>query len=161
VQLEPRLRMTRSLWLSLMDGLHRRTEGNNESGGFLLGTINDGERVATTVVYYDDLDLDAYESGICVLHADAFGRLWDRCTETGLSVVADAHVHGLGAGQSHSDRENPMIALRGHLALIVPRMARAPVRRWSVGLYEYLGDHKWRAHGGCHVSRVLTIESDR
>jgi hypothetical protein len=37
-------------------------------------------------------------------------------------------------------------------------MATPPVRRWSVGLYEYLGDHRWRSHAGRHVARVLKIE---
>jgi hypothetical protein len=78
-----------------------------------------------------------------------------------LAVVADAHVHGRSAGQSTSDRDNPMIARPGHLALILPLMARPPVRRWAIGIYEYLGDHQWRALGGCRVSRVLKIEDKR
>ena len=47
----------------------------------------------------------------------------------------------------------------GHLALILPLFARPPVRRWTIGLYEYLGEHRWRAHGGCRASRVLNIEA--
>lgn len=54
-----------------------------------------------------------------------------------------------------------MIARPGHLALILPLMTRTPVRRWAVGVYEYLGDHRWRAHGGCHVARVLKIEDEQ
>ena len=154
----PTLRMSRSLWLGLGAELHRRTEGRHESGAFLLGTRTGTEREATAVIYYDDLDPRAYATGVCVLHADAFGRLWDRCAEMSLVVVADAHVHPRGAWQSLSDRENPMIARLGHLALILPLMARPPVRRWSVGLYEYLGNHRWRSHGGRHVARVLKIE---
>lgn len=155
---DPCLRIGRSLWTELTGELHRRTEGRHESGAFLLGRKSEEGRRATTAVYYEELDPRAYETGICVLHADAFGRLWDRCTGLGLSVVADAHVHGLGAGQSPSDRDNPMIARPGHLALIFPSMARQPIRRWSVGFYEYLGDHRWRSHGGRLVSRVLKIE---
>lgn len=155
---DPTLRMQRSLWLGLGTGLHQRTEGRHESGAFLLGTRSGANREATTVIYYDELDPRAYDTGVCVLHADAFGRLWDRCSEMSLSVVADAHVHPRGAWQSFSDRDNPMIARPGHLALILPLMARPPVRRWSCGLYEYLGDHRWRSHGGRHVARVLKIE---
>ncbi len=158
---DPCLNVARSLWTELAGELHRRTEGRHESGAFLLGRKGEEGRLATTVVYYDDLDPRAYETGICILHADAFGRLWDRCADLGLSVVADAHVHSLGAGQSRSDRENPMIARPGHLALIFPLMARPPVRRWSVGLYEYLGDHCWLSHGGRCVSRVLKIEDEQ
>lgn len=161
MQRDPCLRLKSKFWNSLIIGLHRRTEGRHESGAFLLGHKTETSRKAIEVVYYDELDPHAYNSGVCVLHADAFGRLWDRCSASGLTVIADAHVHGLGAGQSRADRENPMIARPGHLALIFPRMARPPVRRWSVGLYEYLGEHRWRSHGGCHVTRVLKIEDDR
>jgi hypothetical protein len=155
---EPTLRLSRSLWTDVTRELHRRTKGSHESGAFLLGGRSGGERTATAVIYYDDLDPRAYDTGVCVLEADAFGRLWDRCTALALSVVADAHVHLFGAGQSRADRENPMIARPGHLALILPDMAEAPVRLSSVGFYEYLGDHRWRAHGGQKVSRVLRIE---
>lgn len=161
MQREPLLRMARSLWSELTTELHRRTEGCHESGAFLLGRKTNAGRTALSLVYYDDLDPHAYDMGICVLHADAFSRLWDICGERDLSVVADAHVHGGRAGQSQSDQENPMIARSGHLAIILPLMARPPVRRWAVGIYEYLGDHKWRPHGGCRGSRTLKIEDTR
>jgi hypothetical protein len=158
VRTEPCLRIARSLWIELTSELHRRTEGNHESGAFLLGQVTEHGRRALSVIYYDELDPNAYESGVCVLHADAFGCLWDRCSESGLMVVADVHVHGRGAGQSRSDRENPMIARSGHVAIILPLLARTPVRRWSIGVYEYLGDHQWRAYGCLDVARVLNIE---
>lgn len=158
---DPHLQISPGLWNRLLRELHRRTEGKHESGAFLLGRVDGSQRTATLAVYYEDLDPAAYDSGVCILHADAFGRLWDICASTGLSVVADTHVHGGGARQSRSDRENPMIALPGHIALILPRMAKAPVRRWSVGIYEYLGDHEWRSHGGCRASRVLNIEDSK
>jgi len=155
---EPRLHFTPNLWRELTGELNRRTEDVHESGAFLLGRKWGDGRSVHSVVYYDDLDPQAYESGVCILHADAFAMLWDRCAELNLSVVADVHVHAWSAGQSLSDRENPMIARQGHLALILPLLARLPVRRWAVGIYEYLGDHRWRAHGGCHASRILKIE---
>jgi len=158
VQPKPRLRLTRSLWKEITGELHCRTEGYHESGAFLLGRKSEEGRRVLSAIYYDELDPNAYETGVCVLHAGAFGLLWDLCGDLGLTVVADAHVHGGRAGQSSSDRENPMIARPGHLALILPLMARPPVRRWAVGVYEYLGDHQWRAHGGCNVTRVLKIE---
>jgi hypothetical protein len=155
---EPMLRLSWSFWTDVTCELHRRTEGSHESGAFLLGRRSGSEREATVAVYYEELDPHAYESGVCVLHADAFGRLWDRCAASGLSVVADAHVHPHGAGQSKADRQNPMIARPGHLALILPNMAEAPVRLASIGVYEYLGDHQWRAHAGPLVAGVLKIE---
>jgi hypothetical protein len=155
---EPMLRLSRSFWTDVAHELHRRTEGSHESGAFLLGRRSGSEREATAAVYYEELDPHAYDSGVCVLEAAAFGRLWDRCTALGLSVVADAHVHPRGAGQSQADRQNPMIARPGHLALILPNMAETPMRLSSIGFYEYLGDHRWRAHGGPLVARVLKIE---
>ena len=157
MQPEACLRLSHTLWAQLTGGLHRRTEGRHESGAFLLGRRRRTEREATAVVYYEELDPGAYNTGVCVLHAEAFGQLWDRCSALALSVVADAHVHSLRAVQSRFDKENPMIARPGHLALIFPLMARPPIQRRSVGVYEYLGDHRWCSHGGRHVSRVLKI----
>ena len=157
---KPCLRISYTLWTELTGELHRRTQGYHESGAFLMGQKNGTERVVTAVVYYDQLDPEAYDTGICVLHGDAFGQLWDQCATLGLSVVADAHVHVLRARQSRADKENPMIAQPGHLALIFPLLARAPIRRWSVGVYEYLGNNRWGSHGGCHVSRVIKLEND-
>lgn len=161
VRPDPCLRLTRQLWTELTNELSRRTEGYHESGAFLMGRKSEYGRRTTDVIYYDELDPNAYVSGVCILHADAFGRLWERCATLGLTVVADIHVHPRGAGQSRADRENPMIARPGHLALILPLMARTPVRTWSVGVYEYLGDHQWRSHGGRHVGRVLKIEDEQ
>ena len=152
------LHLSRALWTELTCELHRRTEGCHESGAFLMGRKNGTEREATAVIYYDQLDPEAYSTDVCMLHADAFGRLWDQCAMLGVSVIADVHVHPFGACQSRADKENPMIAQPGHLALIFPLMARPPIRRWAVGVYEYLGDHRWCSHGGRHVSSLLKIE---
>lgn len=161
MQPNPRLNIHPLLWLDLTCELHRRTEGRHESGAFLLGhELQDG-RHASALVYYDELDPEAYSSGICILHADAFGRLWQRCGDLGLVVVADVHVHGLDAEQSRADRENPMVARAGHLAIILPRMARPPIKRATVGLYEYVGDHQWRAHDARQDGGVLNIEDDK
>lgn len=161
VRPEPLLRIAPRLWTGLAGDLYRRTEGRHESGAFLLGRKDEAGRTALSLVYYDELDPRAYASGVCILHADAFSQLWDRCSQLGQTVVADVHVHPGRAGQSLSDRENPMIAREGHLALILPRMATPPIRRWSVGFYEYLGDHQWRSFGGCGVSHFLKIEDHK
>lgn len=157
MQHEPRLIFPGATWLQLTRELHRRTEACHESGAFLLGEKTENSRFVRELLYYEELDPNAYSTGVCVLHADAFGRLWDRCAATGLSVIGDVHVHGLGSGQSREDRENPMIARAGHLAVILPYMARPPVRLGLVGLYEYLGGHRWRSHGGRDVARLLKI----
>lgn len=157
MQRDPKLWISSELWRQLACELHRRTDGRHEAGAFLLGRVSGGEREATAIVYYDDLDPRAYDSGVCVLHAPSFSRLWEICETRKLSVVADAHVHPFGARQSRSDRESPMIARPGHIALILPLMAKPPIRRWAIGIYEYLGDHRWKAHGGCQGSTILRI----
>jgi hypothetical protein len=53
-----------------------------------------------------------------------------------------------------------MMPMIGHTAMIVPKFART--RWWSlsgVGIYEYLGDFKWRTHASSDKTRrvVLTL----
>jgi hypothetical protein len=36
-----------------------------------------------------------------------------------------------------------MISRAGHLALILPRFAAAPVRRSEIGMYRYRGAKRW------------------
>ena len=157
MQRNPNLTISSILWQTLLTELHQRTEGCHESGAFLLGHSDDTGRRVEQIVYYDDLDPHAYRTGIVVMYAASFGRLWDLCRSSRLSVVADIHVHPEGAWQSLADRNNPMIALPGHLALIVPYFARPPVMTKTLGFYEYLGKHKWRDFSGKRVSRCLHI----
>ena len=62
-------------------GLHERTELQHEVGGLPARQDCRADALALDVVYYDDLDAAAYNTGVCVLRGDAFGRLWDaaRC----------------------------------------------------------------------------------
>ena len=114
-----------------------------------------GVKEVREVLYYDDLDPRAYDTGVCVLHGDAFARLWSLCREKKLTVVGDAHSHPGAALQSHSDRTNPMVAREGHIAIIVPEFARWPIRPGKLGVYEYVGDHTWRDRGGLAASRYF------
>ena len=154
---EPKLTIPSAIWTELLRELHHRTEGQHESGAFLLGHADGPGRRVSDTVFYDDLDPDAYRTGIVVMHAWSFGPLWDRCRSSGLSVVADIHVHPRAAFQSWADRKNPMIATAGHLALIVPDFARPPVLPEKLGFFEYRGSHRWRSLGGSKISRFLWI----
>ena len=138
-----RISCGRRRWRGILFELDRRGERRHEAGAFLLGREVGGRREVLGAVYYDELDPHAYDTGICILHAEAFGRLWTLCRSRGVDVVADVHTHGGEAGQSESDRTNPMIARAGHVAMIVPDCAvgRIPLSRISV--LEYLGDHRW------------------
>lgn len=154
---DPNLYIPPPLWQGLLAELHRRTGEHHESGAFLLGLAGEHDRQVKQVVYYDDLDPHAYRTGVVVMRAASFGPLWELCRSSGLSVVADIHVHPEGAFQSLADRDNPMIAQRGHLALIVPYFARPPVALDELGFFEYCGSHHWRDLGGRHIARHLHI----
>jgi proteasome lid subunit RPN8/RPN11 len=121
----------------------------------LLGIERGGRRRVTETVYYDDLDLNAYASGVCVLHGDAFAKLWALCRAKGLMVVADVHTHPGTAFQSHADRTNPMVATTGHVAIIVPHFARWPIGAGTLGVYEYRGQHQWFERGGRKTKRYF------
>lgn len=155
------LRCAGSLWRYLLKELRNRSEDAHEAGAFMLGTEKDGKRVVHDLVFYDELDTSAYASGVCILHGDAFSKLWALCREKGLTVVADAHLHPGGAFQSESDRTNPMVARPGHIAVIVPHFARPPVRMSQLGIFQYLGAHRWRNFSGVTAKRHFRIEAWR
>jgi proteasome lid subunit RPN8/RPN11 len=140
---EHRLSCGRRRWKYLMRELALRGEGRHEAGVFLLGRVRGNRREVTAAIFYDELDPNAYASGVCVLHAEAFSRLWAICRQRSVTVVADIHTHPGGAWQSEADRTNPMVALAGHVAIIVPNFAHAPVRQPTLGIYEYAGSHRW------------------
>jgi proteasome lid subunit RPN8/RPN11 len=103
----------------------------------------DGLRDARAVVPYDTLSPEALQENFVQLDAAAFAKLWHRCDETGLEVVADVHTHRFAPTQSRSDRSNPMVALPGHVAIILPNFARGVTSARDIGLHQYLGSHRW------------------
>jgi proteasome lid subunit RPN8/RPN11 len=131
------------MWNQILAELARRGEGCHEAGVFLLGVERGGSREVQDVVFYDDLDPEAYVTGVCVLHGDAFAKLWATCREKKMTVVADAHTHPGEAFQSSSDKTNPMVARPGHIAIIIPNYARQPIRSRQFHIYEYCGQHEW------------------
>lgn len=141
--LQPKLICGKQLWTRLLEQLRERGQGERESGAFLCGSMDDGARRISSYALYDDLDPGALEQGLVRLGSGAFTKLWRICEERQCTVVADIHTHPFGARQSPSDRANPMIALRGHIAIIVPRYAAEPVRLGELGVYQYLGKHRW------------------
>ncbi|HUO88161.1 MAG TPA: Mov34/MPN/PAD-1 family protein [Rhizomicrobium sp.] len=131
------------LWRQIVRELERRGRRRHESGAFLLGQEVNGRREVTDTVYYDELDANAYASGVCALRGDAFAKLWAECRKRKLTVVADIHTHGGAAYQSSSDKANPMVARHGHVAIIVPEFAAWPIQAERLGIYEYRGQHEW------------------
>jgi len=149
------------LWDELLRELALRGRGVRESGAFLLGPppMDGSPRRAVAAAYYDDLDPASLTGGIS-FSGSAYGRLWDVCDQRGLAVVADVHTHpGPYVGQSSTDRAHPMLAQRGHVALIVPNFAQEPVGPAQVGVHEYLGDGEWRSALGHQAQFALRIET--
>jgi proteasome lid subunit RPN8/RPN11 len=151
----PILLCSESLWLNGVAELHRRTYEEQESGAFLLGINQDRSRIIHEFLFYDDIDPYCFRHGIVEFDGRALGQVWKKCRDNGLSVVADVHVHPYGFAQSNSDRANPIMAERGHIALILPCFASVYLPG-EIGIYEYLGNRKWKnySHKGKQVFAV-------
>jgi len=154
---EHRLACPAPLWGALLEELRRRGQARTESGAFLLGETHGKRRHVEAVAYYDDLDPDSLKSGVVVFDGRGYGPLWALCRETGRSVVADVHTHFGEAFQSNLDRNNPMIATAGHVAIIVPFLAQGSVQVADLGVYEYEGAHRWRDFSGARASRYFYV----
>jgi proteasome lid subunit RPN8/RPN11 len=146
------------LWRRLILELKKSGQGGSESGAFLLARQSSTTDRVTAFICYDHLDPNAYQGGAIAFHAIGHAALWEHCRKRELRVVGDVHTHpGRGIGQSGIDQRNPMIPLQGHVAIILPNFGRT--RWWTlddVGVYEYLGDFKWRTHGAIrYKSRVI------
>ncbi|NPV24518.1 hypothetical protein [Bradyrhizobium aeschynomenes] len=133
------------LWQRLTARLRERGRNESrESGAFLLGIQEPGQPARILdFILYDDLDPHSLDTGIVRFDGRYFGKLWSICRERGLTIVADVHVHPGGSAQSASDKAHPMVTQAGHLALILPQFARAPLRREEIGIYRYLGNQTW------------------
>lgn len=153
----PLLEAPAQIWACLVEHLRLQGAGVRESGAFLLGGKTDAGRTVMGFVPYEQLQADALNEDFVQLTAASFARLWDLCRREGLSVVADMHTHRFGAGQSRSDCENPMVALAGHIAFIVPRFALGHVRLRDLGMYVYEGNHNWAAYSGFDVEALVRI----
>ncbi len=156
----PLLGVRQGLWEELIVHLRQRGGGVRESGAFLLGHKAEAMRTVTAFLPYEQLQADALQGDYVSLNAASFATLWALCGKEGLSVVADVHTHRFGAGQSRSDRENPMIALRGHVALIVPNFAQGVRGFQGVGMYVYQGSHQWLSHGGSDVAQCIRLSRE-
>jgi len=153
----PLLDFSTGLWAKLLAHLRIQGQGVRESGAFLLGHKNTTERIVTGFLPYERLQPDALQEDYVSLSAASFSRLWSICAEHNLSVVADVHTHRFGPQQSRSDKANPMIALAGHVALIVPSFAQGNIEIKDIGVHVYRGNHQWQSHFGIHVPPLINL----
>lgn len=136
--------------------LGRRGRRTRESGAFLLADRAGDRRRVTRVVYLDELDPNCLRGGI-VFDGRAYSKLWDICDAEQRAVVGDVHTHpGRGVHQSGIDAENPMVAQKGHVALIIPDFARHAVRPHDVGVHRYDG-RGWCTWTGRDAARRLFV----
>lgn len=144
---EVKLIWKKDFWGQLYRQLRVRGKGETESGAFLLG--QNGSKQVTDILYYDDLEDGCLDSGAIHLTYRAFMRLTDYCQKKQLTVKADIHTHPAGiTSQSKIDRENPLIKIKGHMALIVPHYAiPAKCDMNNLGIYEFLGNgYHWKTY---------------
>jgi proteasome lid subunit RPN8/RPN11 len=152
-----RIRFHKTDWRELITELASRGQGRRESGAFLLATRGDTSGRVSRVVYYDDLDPDCLQGSI-QFNGFGFTALWDICVDEGFDLIADVHTHPSAiVAQSGTDRHHPMYPRPGHIALIVPNFAAAPVTAHQVGVHEYLGEEGWQSHFKRHAKRLLYI----
>jgi proteasome lid subunit RPN8/RPN11 len=153
-----RVRMTRLQWDELAAELGRRTGGVREAGAFLLADTNQGHRPAVRkIVYFDDLDPNCLTGEISI-GPTAFATLWTLCRSEGLRVIADVHTHpGTFVTQSDIDRANPMVAMAGHVALVVPHLATRAFEPRECGVHVYLGGHRWETSRDRRAARLLYV----
>lgn len=148
--------LSRRKWKVLLAELARRGAGLRESGAFLLAPTN-GNHVRA-VAYYDDLDANCLTGGISFA-SSGFTQLWRICEQRGLKVVADVHTHpSRWVRQSEIDATNPMIARRGHVAVVVPNYGNAESVR-DCGVHIYLGSHRWTQVAREDITTVVRIYS--
>jgi proteasome lid subunit RPN8/RPN11 len=146
-----------TLWVGLLEHLRRRGGGIRESGAFLLGNMVGARRGVSDFIPYEHLQDDALNEDFVALRADSFSKLWAECDRRRMSVVADVHTHRFGPQQSMSDRVNPMMALAGHVALIVPRFAQGLVNVEDLGAHVYRGAHRWTSYFGRDTRQIVKI----
>ncbi len=137
-----------NLWKMGLQELKRRGQGRGESGAFLLGYEEHGRRHIRQFVFYDDLDAHCLDRGFIDFDGSYYGKLWGLCRASGLIVVADIHTHPGVARQSLTDEENPMIAQKGHIGILVPNYALRVYKARDLGVYEYEGNHRWKEFTG-------------
>lgn len=152
----PELAIPVDLWRQLLCGLAVRGGGYRESGAFLLG-LDVEPRQVSAVVFYDEIDPAAFDTGIIEIDGGLMAELWRICRERQLAVVADVHTHPGSAMQSDSDRRHPIIAEPGHIALILPNFAAEPLRLREVGFYRYLGGFRWTSPRSSLLRPTLAI----
>lgn len=152
-----RVRMSADQWSELIAELGRRAGGVRESGAFLLAKREGPSTTVRRIVYFDDVDPGSLTGGI-TLGASAFAALWEVCAAARMRVIADVHTHPRQmVEQSGIDAANPLVAMVGHIAIIVPDLAAHAVRPDECGVHLYRGSHRWTTSLGRAAATDLYV----
>ncbi len=128
-------------WWKLIRGLRQRGGGIRESGAFLL--CRPEKAKVCKVVFYDQFDENVSDTGIIQFRGGS--KFHKYLSDSKLSVLADIHTHpSNNTNQSISDQENPMIRIKGHIAIIAPNYALNKfLNPCLCSIYKYKGEFKW------------------
>ncbi len=128
-------------WYKLLTGLKLRAKGIQESGAFLLSNRNSKD--VKSIAFYDTFDPTVSDSGIIQFEGGV--KFYEFLAENNLEVLADIHTHpGKNTQQSVLDKTNPMIRLKGHIAIIAPDYCKSVfIKPRDCSVYKYLGEFKW------------------
>ena len=132
------------LWIKLIQGLKRRGKGKKESGAFLLSKPL--HKKVFKIVFYDQFDKNVSDSGIIKFKGASL--FYEFLALNKLEIIADIHTHPSNdTNQSSSDKNNPMVRIPGHTALIAPNYAKDLfIRPSNCSVYEYQGNFKWKKY---------------
>lgn len=141
----------------LLTELRRRGGGKREAGAFLLANAANAARAVAAVAYYDDLDPNSL-TGDITFGADGYTALGALCEAEQLVVIADIHTHpSRFVQQSRVDAAHPMVAIAGHVAVIVPNFATGTIDQRDLGVHEFLGAGAWHSTYGDEVAHIFVI----
>jgi proteasome lid subunit RPN8/RPN11 len=154
----PLLKVPRAVYEDLMANLARSGRGIKEAGAFLLGKQRDGVREVQSYLLYDQVAVESSRNhDYVVFTAEEMGRAWDHCYRLGLEVIADVHTHPAGCAQSATDKAHPMVAIAGHVALIVPWFALKDTLPFALGVHVFLGNGRWLSHFGGEAASAIEL----
>lgn len=123
--------------------LYRRSgRGATEAGCFVLGRISGRDRTADEAIYFDDIDPNAYDFGAIRFDTTKLSAVYDLCEARALSIVGDIHVHPGPAFLSPIDEAHPVIAVAGHVSVILPYDGRYRTAR-QIAVNVYLPSGSW------------------
>ena len=153
-----RVRLGRQQWGSLIVELEHRAGGVRESGAFLLASRSGPPTKVKRIVYFDEVDPNCLTGGIS-MSSSGFSALWRICSDERLRVIADIHTHpGADVRQSPDiDALNPMVAVAGHVAVIIPDLGRHAIAPDECGVHVYRGSHQWASSFKGEAARLLYV----